>query len=209
MAATLSAADNAGKLDHAWRPLPLIKDGKVDPAWKQIGDDGGLGMLLYAKEKFGNCQIRVVFRPEVPRSNSGVYVRIDDGVVKFIDEKATHGKLSADQMKDASEKEVGAWYPVHRGYEIQISEIGNEYHRTGSVYSLSKAAPLPKIKADGYRTMVITLKGATVHVEVDGKSISDFDSETKELPAQAVVRAEARAEASARRLHRAARSRSR
>ena len=96
--------------------------------------------------------------------------------------KQTHGKLSADQMEHASEKEVGAWYPVHRGYEIQISEVGNEYHRTGSVYSLSKAAPLPKIRADGYRMMVITLKGTTVHVDVDGKSISTFDSETKELP---------------------------
>jgi hypothetical protein len=32
--------------------------------------------------------------------------------------------------------------------------------------------------------MVITLKGTTVHVDVDSQSISTFDSETKGLPAR-------------------------
>jgi hypothetical protein len=181
----------------AWRPLPLIREGKVDPAWKQIGggkfvvddsalrtvgDEAGMGMLLYTREKLGNCQIRVVYRSQQARSNSGVFVRIDDGVVKFGDAKEVRRKLSLEQMQEESEKELGAWYPVHRGYEVQISEGGDAYHRTGSIYSLSKAAPLPKLKADGWRTMVITLKGTIVDVDVDGSRISTFDSEAKDLP---------------------------
>src|SRR5688572_23551139 len=58
--------------DDGWRTLPLVKDGKVDPAWVQVGyggfavhdgtmrtdcDEKGLGLLLYRKEKFGDCQI--------------------------------------------------------------------------------------------------------------------------------------------------------
>src|SRR5689334_270009 len=76
-----------------WRPLPLVKDGKVDPSWTQIGwggfvveggglraecDAKGMGLLLYRKEKFGDCQVRVTYRTKDAKSNSGVFVRIDD-----------------------------------------------------------------------------------------------------------------------------------
>src|SRR5688500_12137463 len=69
----ISAADS--KPDADWRALPLIADGKVHPNWTHVGygsfvvDDGalrtecdprGLGLLVYQKERFGNCQLRVV-----------------------------------------------------------------------------------------------------------------------------------------------------
>ena len=65
---------------------------------------------------------------------------------------------------------------------MQISEIGDEQHRTGSIYSLAKAAPLPPLANDGWRTMVITLNGNLVDVEVDGKRVCSFDSETTNFP---------------------------
>ena len=57
-------------------------------------------------------------------------------------------------------------------------------HRTGAVYGLAKAEALPKAKDDGWRTMVITLRGNTAQVEVDGKQVTTFDSESKDLPAR-------------------------
>src|SRR4051794_9079550 len=75
----------------SWKALPLVKEGKVAPDWVQVGhggfaaDDGalrtecdekGLGMLLYKKEKFGDSQLRVVFKCKDAKSNSGVFVRI-------------------------------------------------------------------------------------------------------------------------------------
>ena len=67
-----------------WRSLPLIENGKVAPEWQQAGwgkmvvegdairtepSEKGLGVLVYTKEKFGNCQIRIVYRPQGrPRS---------------------------------------------------------------------------------------------------------------------------------------------
>ena len=98
--ATLPAAVRAA--EHAsdaaggpWRSLPLITDGQIAPAWAHIGwgqfvvdrtalrtacDQRGMGVLLYKPEKFGDCQIRVVYRCENPQSNAGVFVRIDDGI---------------------------------------------------------------------------------------------------------------------------------
>src|SRR5262245_12472370 len=72
---------------RSWRSWPLIKVGKVAPSWTQIGWGGfvvdgdslrtecnekGMGLLLYQKEKFGNCQIRIVYKCKNAKSNSGV-----------------------------------------------------------------------------------------------------------------------------------------
>src|SRR5688572_11572741 len=191
-----------------WRALPLIKDGKVDPAWAHTGfgsfavDDGalrtdcderGLGLLVYTKEKLGDCQIRVVYRTKDPRSNAGVYVRIGDGMIEHLKDKVpaasrkpggglTDAGLAA--MQEASDKALGPWYAVHHGFEVQISDAGDAWHRTGSIYSLAKAGELPEKKPDGWRTMVITLKGESVLVDVDGKRVTEFDASAKDLPAR-------------------------
>jgi len=191
-----------------WRPLPLITRGQPDPAWKQIGwggfsvdngalrtdcDDRGMGLLLYTKEKFGDSQIRIVYRSEKPQSNAGVYIRMDDGALAKVGEKSPEvhrnadGRLSPDQiniLKDASEKQLGAWYPVHHGFEVQINDAGDPWHRTGAVYSLAEAADLPPAPSSGWRTMIITLDGERVSVEVDGKPISTFDASAPHLPAR-------------------------
>lgn len=150
-----------------------------------------MGLLLYRKEPLGNCQIRVVYRVKDPKSNAGVYVRIDDGVLQKIGEKSPpvqrdkDGKLSKvelTKLMDASEKEQGAWYPVHHGYEVQICDAAEAYHRTGAVYSLAKAAPLPAAPSGGWRTMVITLKEDLVFVDIDGKRVTTFDPNGKDVP---------------------------
>src|SRR5881396_581016 len=117
-------AANGDKSSSGWRPLPLVKGGKVDPAWTQVGwggfvveddllktapDERGLGMLLYTKERFGDCQIRVVFKPTKPQANSGVFIRLDDGMLQHTGEKAfpakrdPAGKLSEESMKGMQE----------------------------------------------------------------------------------------------------------
>jgi len=181
--------------------LPLVADGKVDPSWVQISwggfvaDDGtlrtapdpkGLGLLLYKKEKFGNCQIRVVFKTKEARSNSGVYVRIDPGILDQVNnpgaafDRDSAGKPSAEsmeKMKATSEHEDGAWFAVHRGYEIQIAGGGDPVHRTGAVYSLAPSSALSKKAPGEWKTMVITLAGTRISVDMDGERITNFDSE--------------------------------
>jgi hypothetical protein len=204
LSALVSAASAA---DAPWRSLPLIQDGKVAPEWQQVGwgsfvvdgdhlrtepSEKGLGLLVYTKEPLGNCQIRVVYRPNNSRCNAGVHIRMDDGILKWVGKDSpavsrdAQGKLSPemlDRMKAASEKEEGAWYAVHHGYEVQIMDAGGDpFHWTGALYSLAPAAPAPDASADGWRTMIITLQGTVVLVELDGRPLTHFDSATADLP---------------------------
>jgi hypothetical protein len=190
-----------------WRVLPLIKDGKVSPDWLMVGygsmviDDGalrtesderGLGLFVYKKEKLGDCQIRIVFRAKDAKSNSGVYVRIDDGILKAAHKnhapakRDKDGRLTKESLQifeDASEKELGAWYAVHHGYEVQICDGADPGHRTGAIYSLAKSEQAPSKPTD-WRTMIITLRGETIAVDIDDKRVSEFDAKGKDLPAR-------------------------
>jgi hypothetical protein len=190
-----------------WRTLPLIKDGKVDPNWMHTGwgefvvddatlrtecDPRGLGLLVYKKEPLGNCQIRVVFKTKDERSNSGVYVRIADGILKetgksgpTFDRDAT-GKISEASMekaKAAAEREEGPWFAVHRGYEVQIAGGGDSWHRTGAIYSLAPSSAVAK-KGGEWQTMIITLDGNQIFVDLDGQRVTRFDSAGPDLTAR-------------------------
>ena len=200
------AAAGQSSAPTEWRVIPLAVNGKLDAAWKHIGwggfivdhgaartevDARGMGLLVYTREKLGDCQIRIVYRSEKPASNSGVFVRIDDGILSRIGEK-THGvqrekdgQLSPEmvgRMKEASEKQLGAWYAVHHGFEVQINDAGDSWHRTGAIYSLAEAAALPAKPTAEWRTMVITLNGEDVITEVDGAAVSKFDAAAANLP---------------------------
>jgi len=110
---------------------------------------------------------------------------MDDGILDWAKKESVavkreaNGKLSQEMLKklmDASEREEGVWYAVHHGYEVQIMDDADAAHRTGALYSLTKAAALPNLAAEQWRTMIITLHGDLVRVDVDGQRVSDFDS---------------------------------
>jgi hypothetical protein len=206
------ASDGADKSDakkassDGWRSIPLVENGKVARGWKHTGygtfvvDDGalrtecderGLGLLVHTKEKYGDCQLRVVYRAKDARSNAGVYVRIDDGILTRLDEKPPAAKRDASggltpegakAMEEASDKEAGPWYAVHHGYEVQIADGGDEFHRTGAIYSYARAEAAPEKPRDQWREMLITLKGTHVSVDLDGKRVTKFDSTNTNVP---------------------------
>ena len=190
-----------------WRPLPLIENNRVAPAWQHVGfgqmivegdpvrtdpDPRGLGLLVYTQETFGDCQIRIVYRPDEPNDNAGVHIRMDRGILDQIGRddligvtRGPNNRLSdaeAQKMATASEQENGAWFAVHHGFEVQIMDSGDALHRTGSIYSYAPAAELPPAPADGWRTMIITLRGTEVVVELDGKTLTRFDSAITDVP---------------------------
>src|SRR5437870_4131484 len=164
--------------EPAWRSLPLISDGKVNPSWLHVGwggfvaDDGalrtecdpkGLGLLVYRKEHFGNCQVRVVFKSKEAKSNSGVYVRIADGILEQAgqagaaferDAAGKPSKESGQKMQVSAAREEGPWFAVHRGYEVQIADVGDPFHRTGAIYSLAPSSAVSKKAADQWKTLV-------------------------------------------------------
>lgn len=202
----VGAPGSEGADDGAWRSLPLIEDGRVAQEWTHIGwgefvvdgealrtecDERGLGLLLFEREKFGNCQIRVVFKPHDARSNSGVYVRVDDGILDWRDkpmiavERQPDGGLSdamLERLKQASKEEQGPWYAVHHGYEVQISDRGDPLHRTGAIYSLAGTQYKPEPPSDRWRTMIITLENDRVLIDIDGQRVTTFDPDSEDVP---------------------------
>ena len=72
--------------------------------------------------------------------------------------------------------------PVHDGYEVQIQDAADPWHRTGAIYSLAKAAPVPEKPQAEWRTTVITLDGERITVEVDGQHLSSFDAGAADNP---------------------------
>jgi hypothetical protein len=131
-----------------------------------------------------------VFKPKEAKSNSGVYVRIADGILGETnrpgaaferDASGTPSKASMEKMQASGEREEGPWFAVHNGYEVQIAGGGDPLHGTGAIYSLADSSGTAT-KAGEWRTMIITLAGTKITVDVDGKRASSFDSANPNVP---------------------------
>lgn len=141
-----------------WR---VIFDGTSKEGWVMCGPGelklengvlvtyGGMGMLWYSKEKFGNCKIRVQFKLTTMEDNSGIFIRIP-------------------------EPPNDPWDAVHKGYEIQICNHGGDWQRTGCLYSLTKALKNISPALGEWNTFVITLDGPITRVELNGHLITDY-----------------------------------
>lgn len=122
--------------------------------------EGGMGLLYYAGEKFGNATVRVVFKLATERANSGVIIRLP-------------------------EPPPDPWYAVHNGYEVQIAGGGDEWHATGSLYSLSRVLARPMKPAGEWNTMEIVLDGQTTLVFLNGVKVTEFRGDQPVPPRKA------------------------
>jgi hypothetical protein len=157
--AQFSSAQSAG-----WKQL---FNGKDLTGWKHVGpgnmtvnSDGfiqthaGMGLLYWTGGKVGDCVIRVVFKMRDENDNSGVYIRIP-----------------------VEPREP--WMPVHYGYEVQIdnhpeTSKEDDYHATGTLYSLTKAMARPGKPGPEWNTMEITLDGDRTLVSLNGVKVTDY-----------------------------------
>ena len=162
----------AEKPESEWKTL---FNGKDLTGWKHVGPGymsveeglivthGGMGLLYWTGGKIGHCKLRVIYKMRDFNDNSGVYIRIP------IEPRE-------------------AWMPVHYGYEVQIDnhpEEGgeDEYHVTGTLYSLTKPLAKPGKPGPEWNTMIITIDGAHTVVELNGVKVTDY-REGDAVPAQ-------------------------
>ena len=141
---------------HAGKGAVVVENGLLKTV-------GGMGLLYYSGERFGDCIIRVVYRTTTVDDNSGIFVRIPE------------------PPKDA-------WQAVHTGYEIQILEnfpssyvlsehqkkFGTSWHTTGAIYSMSPALAKPQKPVGEWNTMEIELRGPRTLVRLNGVLVNDF-----------------------------------
>jgi Domain of Unknown Function (DUF1080) len=158
LAAGFLSMSAGAQSSNEWRAL---FNGKDLEGWRHVGPgqfviengvlktEGGMGLLWYTREQFGDATIRVVFRAPQPQGagNSGVFIRIPEAPTE-------------------------PWMPVHKGYEVQIDENNSDFHRTGVLYSFTKAQAKPEMRE--WNTMEITLDGDRTVVVVNGATVTDF-----------------------------------
>jgi len=146
-----------------WR---VLFNGKSLDGWKHVGPGnmvledgmvhgvGGMGLLYWDKYKLGDCKIRVVYKMQLENSNSGVFVRIPI-------------------------EPLEPWMPVYYGYEVQIDnhpETSNEndYHISGTLYSMTKPLSKPGLPGPQWNTLEITLDGPRTIVYLNGSLVTDY-----------------------------------
>jgi Domain of Unknown Function (DUF1080) len=157
-AATQTPAKQLG-----WQPL---FDGHDLRGWKHVGagsftvehgllkSQGGMGLLYWSYNPYGDCEIKVVYKMEHENDDSGIFVRIPS---------------------EPTETSM----PVNRGYEVQINnrpELGGEddYHATGTLYSLTQPLAKPGKPGPEWNTMIIRLEGPRTQVFVNDVKVTDY-----------------------------------
>lgn len=146
-----------------WKPL---FNGKDLTGWKHVGPGGmtvengiirthgGMGLLYWTGGKVGDCVIRVVYKMRDQNDNSGVFIRIPSAPTE-------------------------PWMPVNKGYEVQIDNHPettgeDDYHITGTLYSLTKPLAKPGKPGPQWNTLEITLDGPHTIVKVNGEKVTDY-----------------------------------
>ncbi|HLZ11313.1 MAG TPA: DUF1080 domain-containing protein [Candidatus Acidoferrum sp.] len=141
-------------------------NGKDLTGWKHVGPGGvtveeglikthgGMGLTYWTGGKIGNCKLRVVYKMRDFNDNSGVFIRIP--------------------IEPREE-----WMPVHYGYEVQIdnhpeTSKEDEFHITGTLYSLTKPLAKPGKPGPEWNTMEITVDGPHTVVLLNGVKVTDY-----------------------------------
>ena len=119
-----------------------------------IRGHGGMGLLYWKGQKFNDCIFRIVYKMRDSNDNSGVFIRVP--------------------VEPREE-----WMPVFYGYEVQIDnhpETSGEddYHITGTLYSISKPLAKPGKPGPEWNVMEITLEGPRTMVTVNGQKVTDY-----------------------------------
>jgi hypothetical protein len=155
--------------------VPLV-DGTLDGIWEMIGSgqfkkfghllesDGGVGLLIYKKEKFKDFILKMDWRVLNITDNSGVYLRVPD-----VD------KNNPQWLQEAN-----------KGWEVQIDERGfdsttnTEHHplkTTGAVYDISPAVALASKPVAEWNSFEIEAKNQNVKVSLNGVLVSEVQND--------------------------------
>ena len=149
--ALLCAADSKqlfnGKDTTGWR---FVGPGSFSVEKGLLTTHGGMGLLVYDREPFGDAVLKVVYKVTGEHDNSGVYIRMP-------------------------EPAPDPWYGVHNGYEVQIDGGQDDWHCTGAIYSLSKAEARPQKSKGEWNVIEIELRGQTTIVRVQwAQKVNEF-----------------------------------
>ena len=128
----LNGWSRLGRHADSPRDLPpgfIVKNGQLVTNPSVSEDD-----IWYTREKIGNATLRVVFKVDSERANSGIFIRIPE----------------APQSEDDA---------INKGIEVQIDQGDDDWHCTGVLYSMTKAKARPYKPIGEWNTMEIAMRG--------------------------------------------------
>jgi hypothetical protein len=150
-----------GAMSGAWTPL---WNGQDLDGWSMAGPGefvvedgslkatGGMGLLWYSAESFGDFELRLEWMVEEKDDNSGIFVRFPD---------------PGDDP----------WVAVNHGYEIQICDAAGDKHNTGSVYSFQGPSSVPTRPAGEWNEYSIQVVGQRYTIRINGELVNEYDGE--------------------------------
>ncbi|MGH2712220.1 MAG: 3-keto-disaccharide hydrolase [Actinomycetota bacterium] len=156
-----------------WRQAPsgsfaLLEDGSIQSV-------GGLGMLWYPVEAYGDAALKVEFRDmraDSGYANSGVFMRFPKA------DGTGPGNVAGRYPCEAQGRP--AWVAIYCGHEIQIYDgPTGETQKTGSIYNfaprtLEQAQPTEKGVWNEYEVRTVGGGAYTITVIRNGKVINEF-----------------------------------
>ena len=145
--------ENGGFHKHGWN--------HYGPGWFTLDHEtgilashGGMGLMWYSAEMFGDFVLRLEFNTSVPDSNSGIFLRVPEMV-------------TSDEY-------------IYHSFEIQIHATAPEaIHRTGAVYDAEPPSE-DRAKAPGeWNDMEISFVGDRITVSLNGALVTDWVAEPR------------------------------
>jgi hypothetical protein len=117
-----------------------------------LASHGGMGLLWYAAEQFGDFVLRLQFQTSLPESNSGIFLRVPD--VPISDDY------------------------IYHSFEVQIHGTAPDpIHRTGGVYDAVAPAEHREKPPGEWNDMEISFIGDRITVVLNGAQVVDWKAE--------------------------------
>jgi choline dehydrogenase-like flavoprotein len=170
---------------------------------------GDFGLLYYARDAFADFTLRVQFRVfDLVNHNSGIFVRFRDPMVDPTPVIAQRIQNAGDTALFSRNR---AWSAVHSGFEVQIDDLGRgdpskdfygirpepdglRKNRTGAIYKIPAADPIPTGGLDAatqiYQPAPNLVPGRWYEYEIDVRG-NNYTVDLRDLDTATVTRTSA------------------
>lgn len=118
-----------------------------------LDSHGGMGLMWYAVEQYGDFELELEYRCAASETNSGIFVRVPE-------------MLSSDAY-------------IYHSFEIQIADKEEGIHATGSVYDAEAPSARPYRPIGEWNHCRIVFRGDRITVAVNGQQVVDWNAEPR------------------------------
>lgn len=142
----------------------MAGSGKFNVAAKNVLEsEGGIGVLWYTQEQFGNFVLKADWRASDINDNSGIFLRFP---ALSNNDPANDWKLAAD-----------------KGYEVQIDDrgfnpdtnaTGDPLHQTGAIYTFAPSSKIASKPVGQWNTFEIEVSDASINVKLNNEIVTSF-----------------------------------